>query len=126
MQPLPHLDLMPRVLDDIDDCLTFVACQPWGKPADRRRDIFRGIGDVRIRPKRRPVQARRPKTGVELRRYYVAQFAIVYAYFEPDVEFPAGVVSIRAIRHRRVRNVFSGVKEQRLSYRLADRFKTCH
>jgi hypothetical protein len=62
-------------------------------------------------PKMRRVETRRPRTGIELRRHYAAQFAIVYAYFEPDLVHPHGVVSIRAIRHRRIRNVFTGVRE---------------
>jgi hypothetical protein len=85
--PRPHLDLMPRVLEEIDDCLEFIARPPWGKAAGRRQDILRGIGDVQFAPKR---NADRPETGVELRRHSVAQFAIVYAYFEPNTEFPHG------------------------------------
>jgi len=102
---------MPRVTKDINDCLEFIARQPWGNTADRRRDIFRGIEGVQFAPKRNAVKARRRSTGVELRRHNVAQFAIVYAYFEPDAEFPNGVVSIRGVRHQYVRNVFAGVKE---------------
>jgi hypothetical protein len=108
---LPYLDLMPRVPDDIDECLEFIARQPWGKAGDRRRDILRGIRETRFEPKRNAIKARRRDTGLELRRHNAAQFAIIYAYFEPDPEFPNGVVSIRSVRHRRVRNVFGGVRE---------------
>jgi hypothetical protein len=36
---------------------------------------------------------------------------IVYAYFKPTTSRPNGLVSIRAIRHRRVRDVFLGVRD---------------
>jgi len=108
---LPHLDLLPRALEDIEDCLRFIGGFPRGRVDDRERDIVRGIGEVLSSPKRRRAEARRANSGVELRRHYVAQFAIVYAWFEPNAEFPNGVVSIRAVRHRRVRNVFLGVKD---------------
>lgn len=115
-----HLDLTPRVLEDIDDCLAFIARQPWGKPADRWQDILRGIGEIQIIPKRHRVLARRPHTGIELRRHAVAQFAIVYSYLEPNDEFPGGVVSIRAARHRRVKDVFMGVRQPDVPYHPAD------
>lgn len=33
----PQLDLMPRVSDDMKQCVEFIARQPWGKPEERRR-----------------------------------------------------------------------------------------
>jgi hypothetical protein len=36
---------------------------------------------------------------------------VIYAYLPPSRKFPDGVVSIRAVRHRRVRNIFDGVRE---------------
>jgi hypothetical protein len=33
---LPYLHVMPRVDRDIEECLDFVARQPWGKPSDRK------------------------------------------------------------------------------------------
>jgi hypothetical protein len=53
-----------------------------------------------------------PLTGLELRRCNAAQFAIVYAYLRPTERFPQGIVSIRAVRHVREKDVFEGVKEQ--------------
>lgn len=114
--PLPFLHFMPRVDRDVDRCLDFVGMQPWGKPEDRLHDIDRGIDKVLRNPKRAPVGVRRPSSGVDLRRCSAAQFVIVYAYIPPDREFPFGAVSIRAIRHRRVRNVFSGVMEDAPPY----------
>ncbi len=111
MKTLPHLELMPRVDNDIKRCLDFVRRQPWGKPDDRQQDIYRGIMDVWRAPLRSSVKARASSTGLELRRHGSAQFVIVYAYLPPDEEFPRGTVSIRAVRHRRLRNVFSGVRD---------------
>jgi hypothetical protein len=111
MRSLPNVYWMPRVDKDIKRCLDFVARQPWGKPADRERDIHRGVDEIRHVPKRNAVEAYRPDSDVHLRRHNVAQFVIVYAYFDSEPEFPRGAISIRAVRHRRVRNVFHGVKE---------------
>ena len=111
MNPLPYLHLMPRVHTDVERCLEFVGSQPWGKPKDRLHDIYRGIDKVSRNPMHAPVRVHRPSSGVDLRRCSAAQFVIVYAYIPPDREFPVGAVSIRAIRHRRVKNVFSGVRE---------------
>jgi hypothetical protein len=111
VNPRPHLHFMPRARRDIDQCLKFVGRQPWGKPKDRLHDINREIGKVLCDPARAPVRARRPSSGVDLRRCNAAQFVIVYAYIPPNRKFRFGAVSIRAIRHRRVANVFSGVRE---------------
>lgn len=70
-----------------------------------------GIEKICRDPRSARVQARRPRTGVELRRYDAAQFAIIYALIEPNDLLSKSVVSIRAIRHRRVRDVFQGVRE---------------
>ncbi|MFL6604429.1 MAG: hypothetical protein ACJ8R9_24265 [Steroidobacteraceae bacterium] len=108
---LPYLHVMPRVDRDVEECLDFVARQPWGKPYDRQLDIRRGIEKALERPDANRVGSWRPETGIELRRCNVAQFAIIYAYLRPTSRFTAGVVSIRAVRHSRVKDVFSGVKE---------------
>jgi hypothetical protein len=118
VRPLPYLHVMPRVDADIDRCLEFVARQPRGKPDDRRFDIGRGIANVLARPEGNRVVAWRPLTGLELRRCNVAQFAIIYAYLRPTEGFPRGVVSIRAVRHSRVKDVFAGVREPEPDYGL--------
>src|SRR6187402_2189167 len=85
--------MMPRVTGDIDRCLDFVGRQPWGKPDARRPEVLR------------------TDTRLWLRRYRVAQFVIIYAYLESRDPSLPDVVSIRAVRHMRVANVFAGVKE---------------
>jgi hypothetical protein len=78
-----------------------------------------GILKILLGPRLNRIGVRRPLTGIELRRFGVAQFAIIYAYFPPSQRFPNGIVSIRAIRHWRVKDVFSGVKVPVLAYGLA-------
>jgi hypothetical protein len=111
MRPLPQLSFMPRVWSDIETCVAFIARQPWGAPSEREQEIHAAFETICYTPLARPVSGRVPETGVELRRYPVRQFDIVYAYFAPTEECPQGHVSIRAVRHRRERNVLQGVKE---------------
>ena len=113
---LPYLHVMPRIDRDIEECLDFVARQPRGKPNDRKLDIRLGIEKALARPEANRVGLWRPDTGIELRRCNAAQFVIVYAYLRPTARFARGVVSIRAIRHSRVEDVFSGVKEPTAAY----------
>jgi hypothetical protein len=113
---LPYLHAMPRVDRDIKQCLAFVRRQPWGKPNDRKLDIRRGIEKALARPEANRVGSSRPETGLELRRCNAAQFVIIYAYLRPTVRFDTGVVSIRAVRHSRVKDVFSGVREPTATY----------
>jgi len=110
-EALPDIAAMPRVARDIEHCLRFIAQQPWGQPAQRERDIDRGIFEIRLGPTLNDIGARRPALGIELRRHNAAQFAIIYAYLPPSSRFPRGMVSIRAVRHSNVQNVFSGVRE---------------
>jgi hypothetical protein len=112
----PYLRWMPRIPSDVNRCLKFVAQQPWGKPNDRKSDITHGILKILSGPQMNRVGVRRPSTGVKLRRFGAAQFVIIYAYLLPTPEFPHGVVSIRAIRRSRVKDVFSGVKEPVFAY----------
>lgn len=107
----PFLHVMPRVHDDLADCLSFIDSQPWGDSEARYCDIDKCIDDIIRWPTARPVGVRRPSLGLELRRRNAAQFSVIYTYLPPGPRFPAGCVSLRAIRHRRVRNVFHGVKE---------------
>jgi hypothetical protein len=117
VKPLrPYLHVTPRIDRDIDDCLAFVARQPWGKPNDRRLDISRGITRVLALPEANRPEEWRPRQGFWLRRCNVAQFVIVYAYLPARDVSARGVVSIRAIRHSRVKDVFSGVKEPTTAY----------
>ena len=119
MRPAAFLHLMPRALEDIDDCLAFVGRHPRGRPDDRRRDIRKGLMEIRELPRRAPVRAYRPGSGLELRCYWVAQFGIIYAFLPASEAAPMGIVSIRAVRHWRVRNVFRGVRESHPAYSLS-------
>jgi hypothetical protein len=109
---MPFVHVMPRVGEDYRDCIAFVARQPWGNPAARLRDIHRVCDHIVEWPESAPVRLRRPSVGLELRCRSAAQFVVIYAYIPPGPRFPNGCVSFRAIRHRRVRNVFSGVRDQ--------------
>ena len=111
MKQGPFLHMMPRVHSDFERCLQFVARQPWGRPEERRHDLLTGISAILRYPGVGAIRARRPSIGLEFRTRRAAQFVIVYAYLRPNGRFPNGCVSLRAIRHRRVRNVFSGVRE---------------
>lgn len=116
--PLPDLEQLPRVRQDIEELLDFVGRHVRGNPTARAADIDRAIQAIRQGPECNEVSVRRRKSGVELRRQNAAQFAIIYTYFAPSADMPRGVVSIRAIRHSRLRNVFRGVREDsRHSYR---------
>jgi hypothetical protein len=102
---------MPRVWTDIDACMAFVAQQPWGEPAARERDIHQAFELIRLASLSRPISGLVPGTGIELRCYNVRQFVIVYAYFPSEDSSAQDVVIIRAVRHRRERDVLWGVRE---------------
>jgi len=108
---LPKLHLMSRVGRDIDRCLDYVERQPWGKRDDREVDIYRGIAEVYAHPKRNRPEVYRPDSRIWLRRFRAAQFVIVYAFLQLEDPSLPDVVSIRAVRHVRVANVFHGVRE---------------
>jgi plasmid stabilization system protein ParE len=108
---LPYVKFTPRARADLEDCVRFIKQFPRGKANERKRDIVRGLHEIRNAPYLRRVEARRPGKHIDLRRHFAAQFAIIYAYFESDAEYPYGLISIRAIRHQRIRNVFTGVQE---------------
>jgi plasmid stabilization system protein ParE len=110
MKP-PRAKLTLRALRDLRDCIDFISRHPRGKPVDRFRDICRGVAQIRLAPKAHAARVYRAESGLHLRCHTVAQFAIVYAYLDPSTDYPDGLVSIRAIRHRRVRDVFWKVKE---------------
>ncbi len=116
MNLLPYLHTMPRISRDIRQCLKFVARQPRGRPHDRALDICLGIEKALMRPEANRIIVWRPSAGIGLRRCSAAQFVIVYAYIPPTIRFPRGVVSIRAVRHSRVKDVFWGVREPTTAY----------
>jgi hypothetical protein len=110
-QRLPKLRMVARAKRDITQCLSFIADQRWGDPHGRRLDIFYAMDLICVLPQGRRVEHTRKSSGARLRRCSAAQFVVIYAYFKPTKPWPTGLVSIRAIRHRRVRNVFSGVRD---------------
>lgn len=120
MKLLPYLHTMPRVDHNILQCLEFVAGHPRGKPKDRAADIWNAISAVLMRPEANPVRAWRPQTGIGLRRCRAAQFVVFYTYLRPTNLSVRGVVSIRAVRHSRVRDVFEGVREPTSEYGACD------
>jgi plasmid stabilization system protein ParE len=111
MNELPQLRWMPRANRDIDRCIEFVAGYSWGRPEDRKRDLFEGILKIRRNPKANPVCAYRRGWGLEYRRQNAAQFVIIYVYIPRGPRLPYGMVSIRAVRHSSERDVFWGVRQ---------------
>ncbi len=111
MRPI-LLSLTARARRDIEGCVNFVGRFPGGKPEKRRREIHAAFHRLCEFPEQHPVEVRRRKSGLHLRRHHVAQFTIVYAYLRPMDTRPWGVVTIRAIRHRRVKDAFFGVREE--------------
>jgi hypothetical protein len=109
--PPPEIAYQPRVRRDVRNLLDFIDRQPWGKPDDRKKEIDAAYERIRRAPFARSVckWARNGKIG--LRCYYAGQFAIIYAYLGAPEEYPHGVVSIRAVRHHRERDVLFGVTE---------------
>ena len=103
---------MPQASVDLDECLVFLSGISGGDPTGRKRDIRSAIDRICRYPKANRIRRRNVRSGIDLRVHHAAQFVIIYAYFEPNAVMPNGMVSIRAIRHRRVRNLFEGVKER--------------
>jgi hypothetical protein len=99
----PYLHVTPRIDQDIDDCVAFVARQPWGKPNDRTLDIRRGIERALALPEANHGEVWRSTPG----------------FWPPSGGSARGVVSIRAVRHSRVKDVFSGVKEPTTAHLLS-------
>jgi hypothetical protein len=114
--PLPTLHWMPRAKLDIKKELNFIRRQPWGKPEDRELDIWRGVQNVLAHPEGARRERYLPRKKLWLRRGKAAQFVIVYALLPPKDPKSPGVVSIRAVRHRREADVFKGVKERLMGY----------
>ena len=111
MKSLPPIHWMPRARKDLARCVQFVAAHPWGNPTKRTRELARGVSTIPSHPLLSPLYARRPGTGIELRRRNVAQFVVIYSYIAPTETRPRGRVSIRAIRHGNEEDVFHGVRQ---------------
>jgi plasmid stabilization system protein ParE len=109
------LRLTPRALRDIDARVDFVARFPGGKPEERRHDIHAAFQEICEFPERHPIEVRRRRSGLKLRRHQVKQFTIVYAYLPPEHKRPWSIVTVRAVQHRRIKDVFFGVRENTLA-----------
>jgi hypothetical protein len=79
-------------------------------------DIRRGVEKVLAYPAGVPREKYLPRTKLWLRQRSAAQFVIVYAILPSERPKSPGVVSIRAVRHRREADVFKGVKQRRIPY----------
>lgn len=111
MKSLPKLVLMPRARRELRKLLRFVGNSPWGTPADRERDVRAALDRIAAAPFSRPIcKGSRPEK-LGLRRHYVRQFVIIYAYIGDVANYPDGEISVRSIRHYRERNVLWGVNE---------------
>jgi hypothetical protein len=108
---LPKIELCPQALEDIDELLRFVTRQPWGRPDERRTEIYAAFDRICLAPLARPVckWVRGGRLGI--RCYDVKQFVVAYAYIEPGHRYPGGCVRIRGVGHRRERDVLLGVTE---------------
>ena len=105
------LHITPAANSDIESCVEFVARNPWGKPRDRGRDIWRAIAHALERPGSNRILVWRDPPGIHLRRINAAQFVVIYAWLRAKDPSAPSVVSIRAVRHRRIADVFQGVRE---------------
>jgi hypothetical protein len=105
-------EVMPRVGRDIDALMTFVGSWPRGQPAKRLDELQAAMEFIAANPELRPVTVRRRVSKLELRRYNVRQFAVIYHYYRPSERDLEGLVSFRAVRHSRVADVFRGVREE--------------
>jgi hypothetical protein len=109
---LPFLHSMPRADRDIRRCLAVVGREPLRNPSSPESDLSLGIARALAWPEANPADLWRSTPGIRLRRAIAGQFVIFYTYSLPFNGFPYGIVSIRAVRHSRVKEVFSGVGER--------------
>lgn len=111
MRSLPKVEFTLRARRDIRDLIGFISRQPWGKPDDRRADLDAAIKQICHSPKARPIRRIIKASGIGLRCRFAGQFAIIYAILAKRAARSGMAVSIRAVRHWRVRDVFRGVRE---------------
>jgi plasmid stabilization system protein ParE len=57
------LRLSPRARRDLEECVSFVGRFPWGKPEERRREIYATFQKICEFPERHPVEIRRRRSG---------------------------------------------------------------
>jgi plasmid stabilization system protein ParE len=96
---------------DIQHQALLLCLSTGSRPRHRITRIRREARLIAENPKLYPVEWVHPISGIEFRCKNVDQFVIIYAYFEPTSSMPNGLVSVRAIRHGRQRNIFWCVEE---------------
>jgi hypothetical protein len=106
-----RIEIRPRVDRDLTELLEYLAQFPWSDPVARYAEIRRAILAIATNPEQVPIRVHRARSGIDLRRWNVRQFSIVYSYDPPTASGSEGTVWIRAIRHSRVENVVKGVRE---------------
>jgi hypothetical protein len=111
VERLPFLHSMPRVDRDIRRCLVLVGREPLAYPSNPESDITLGIARALAWPEANPAELWRSTPGIRLRRCIAGPFVIMYTYSLPCNGSPYGIVSIRAVRHSRVKETFSRVEE---------------
>ena len=109
MNLLPCLHVTPQVKRDITACLSLGDGPSWRQYRERVFGIDLAVLRAVLLPEQNHPHVSRPKTGLELRRCNAGQFVVVYAYFPPTENHPRGVVSIRAVRYSRARDLSAGV-----------------
>lgn len=111
--PKPPLIFSDHAIDDLVRCRLFLQRKNAARPEKRIREIKKAARLLVHSPKLYPIEETHPVSGLEFRRKYVGQFAIIYAYLEPTTSLPNGAVSVRRIRHGGELDVILGVEEAR-------------
>ncbi|MEJ1963545.1 MAG: hypothetical protein WDO56_19075 [Gammaproteobacteria bacterium] len=88
-----------NAINDIVRCRLFLQRKNVVQPEKRIREIKEAARLLVHSPKLYPVEETHPVSGLEFRRKYVGQFAIVYAYLEPTLgRGPSGSIVSRIAR----------------------------
>lgn len=120
MSSRPYLHMTPRARSDIKRCLRDMRRQSSARPLVWALGILSGIARAHMDPTANCIAARRSLPDIELRRSRASRFTVIYAYLPPNAEYPRGVVSIRAVRHSRVKEDLAGAKEPSAGAQEAD------
>jgi hypothetical protein len=104
-------EVFGRVRHDVNKLMAALCKHSRGNAPARRHEIYAAMYEIAQAPASRPVRFRRRSTGVELRRWDIRQFTLIYSYDPPSRAAPHGIVCVRAVRHSRVGNVFGYVRE---------------
>lgn len=111
MKSLPKVALTPRARKDIRNLLSYIGRQKRGKLLDRKAELNAAFEMIQRAPTSRPVRRWATATHLGLRCRYTRSFAVIYALLNNVGIGDDSIVSIRAVRHCRARDVFFGVRE---------------